>query len=130
VSEAQVAISGERLGELLEHYLAATALSDAEDWRATLIRSRSVALTANPAPKEYWVDLYSARQETAVSMGTGLAGELSRVVDELSDFNGESLNLVMISDSGYGYFVWLDQNLSAVISCLRLRDKRVALDQS
>lgn len=127
---AQIEVSGQRLGELFEGYLETAAISDVEDWRAALSRSRSVALTANPAPKEYWVSLYSTRHETAVSLNTGLAGELGRVVGELSGFDGDTLNLVIISDSGYGYFFWLNANLSSVIACLRLRDKRVVLDQS
>lgn len=82
------------------------------------------ALTGDLEAKVYWIDLYSARQETASALDTGMADELRRVVEELSSYEGEALALIMLRSFGFGYMVWVSEDLSSVASCIRVGDKR------
>jgi hypothetical protein len=122
----QVRVSPELVINLFEQYFANARIPEVEDWCAALRSARSLELTANPASKSYWVDLYRHRQEGAASRGAvEIASNLARVVGELSLFDDDTFHLVLIEYSGYVYLIWLDGRLSYIISCLRGKDRRV-----
>jgi hypothetical protein len=123
VSE-RISVAGEAIASLVDDYLLASAASADEEWGSLLEEVRAMTLSGSLASKGYWIDLYRARQETAVAVDTGMAGDLARVVDELSRFDDDPLALIMVNRSGYGYLIWTSSDFSSVAFCIRVKDKR------
>ncbi|MEW2620042.1 hypothetical protein [Streptomyces sp. NPDC048106] len=120
----RIEVAGKVFVGLVMQYLLSAEVSAVEDWRNLLEDKRTKTLAGDLEAKEYWIELYGARQETASALDTGMANELRRVVEELSRFEGESLVLIMLRSSGFGYMVWASEDFSSVASCIRVRDKR------
>ncbi|MFI0417200.1 hypothetical protein [Spongiactinospora sp. 9N601] len=108
-----IEVSGELLAELTGRGLG----PDAAEWRELLEGVRPATFPGNVAEKMYWVDLYRRRRDSAAARGdTGLAAELGRVVEELGGAEGGHLVLVLVTTAGHGRFIWLDSDLSSMVT--------------
>lgn len=120
----QISVPGGALAKLAGQFLLATNAPATNEWLDLLESVRLEVIPASLAEKTYWTDIYRRRQQVASDVNSGLAGDLARVVNDLSRFNGEHIALAILNGVGYGYFIWMSPDLSCVVSCFRARDKR------
>jgi hypothetical protein len=74
--------------------------------------------------REYALDLYGRRLESALARGDDGLDGLDQAVGLLRDSSRPTFAFVFIACGGYAYFIWLDRDLSEVIAYWRGVDAR------
>ncbi|WP_062209241.1 hypothetical protein [Streptomyces sp. NBRC 109706] len=111
-------IPAPRLARLLEE----RGTAELTPWSALLRTADHQPHAGAPAPTRHWLDIYRRRLQTATT--TQLADALSVVVHVLTEYEGDSLRLVMLHRPGEGCLLWLTPELTHIVTHFTGQDRR------
>jgi hypothetical protein len=119
-----VSVSVAKLTELLEQTSGWSESPQRADWLEMLASLAGSTVPYRLTERAHILGVYQARLESASARGDDGLGGLRAAVDRLAASEETDLAFVLISWRRYGFFVWLSEDASRVISFWQAVDQR------